>query len=161
LEKQLSFLSPTTDKQENSDANNSDEEPASFFGLPLGDEEDSKPKTSVVAAKTFRIVGVLKDPARDGRPGPSRGLMPSADVYIPLQAARQWSLDHLGEQGRVLMALARESGAISEDQSPGYFSAVVRVNDPVALPEVRKRLKELGLGSFSSSISSIKFAPCF
>src|SRR4029079_9779943 len=98
--KAVEFLAPTTDSEEKSEARNSDEAPASFFGVPLGDEEDSKPKTSVVAARTFRIVGVLKDPARDGRPGPSRGLMPSADVYIPLLAARQWSLDHLGEQGR-------------------------------------------------------------
>ena len=45
--------------------------------------------------------------------------------------------------------MARESGVISEDQSPGYFSAVVRVNDPVVLPEVRQRLRELGFGSFS------------
>jgi putative ABC transport system permease protein len=147
--KTIEFLAPTTDNKEDSDAKNADEEPASFFGLPLGDEEDSKPKTSVVAAKTFRIVGVLKDPPRDGRPGPSRGLMPSADVYIPIPAARQWWLEHLGEQGRVIMALARESGVINEDQSPGYFSAVVRVNDPVVLPDVRQRLKELGLGSFS------------
>jgi len=49
----------------------------------------------------------------------------------------------------VIMALARENGAIGEDQSPGYFSALVRVNDPVALTDVRKRLTDLGLGSFS------------
>ena len=144
--KTIEFLSPADDK---ADSDAGDEEPTSFFGLPLGGDEDPKETTSVIAAKTFRIVGVLKDPARDGRPGPSRGLMPSADIYIPVQTARQWSLDHQGEQGRVIMALARESGVISEDQSPGYFSAVVRVNDPVVLPDVRKRLRELGLGSFS------------
>ena len=143
--KNLEFLAPASEG--NTDPNN--EEPASFFGLPLGEEEGPKTKTSVVAAKTLRIVGVLKDPQQDGRPGPSRGLMPTADVYIPVQAARQWSLEHQAEQARVIMALARESGVISEDQSPGYFSAVVRVNDPVALPDVRKRLRELGLGSFS------------
>ena len=148
LGKTIEFLAPAGD-QADSDTGAGDEEPTSFFGLPLGGDEDTKAKTSVVAAKTLRIVGVLKDPQRDGRPGPSRGLMPSADIYIPVQAARQWSLDHQGEQGRVIMALARESGVISEDQSPGYFSAVVRVNDPVVLPDVRKRLRELGLGSFS------------
>src|SRR2546430_16828845 len=47
------------------------------------------------------------------------------------------------------MALARESGAIGEDQTEGYFSAVVRVTDPVALTDVRKKIKEMGLGSFS------------
>lgn len=146
--KTIEFLAPAGDKPD-SDTTAADEEPASFFGLPLGGDEDTKATTSVVAAKTFRIVGVLKDPQRDGRPGPSRGLMPSADIYIPVQTARQWSLDHQGEQARVLMALARESGGIGEDQSPGYFSAVVRVNDPVVLPDVRKRLRELGLGSFS------------
>lgn len=146
--KTIEFLAPADDKAD-SEAGAGDEEPASFFGLPLGGDEDPKAKTSVVAAKTFRIVGVLKDPARDGRPGPSRGLMPSADIYIPVQTARQWSLDHEGEQARVIMALARESGVIGADQAPGYFSAVVRVDDPVVLPEVRKRLRELGLGSFS------------
>jgi putative ABC transport system permease protein len=75
--------------------------------------------------------------------------MPTSDIYIPLAAARQWSNEHLGEQARVLMALARENGTIGQDQAAGYFSAVVRVNDPVALTDVRKRLTDLGLGSFS------------
>jgi ABC-type antimicrobial peptide transport system permease subunit len=75
--------------------------------------------------------------------------MPPSDVYIPLAAAHQWSNEHLGEQARVIMALARQSGAIGQDQSPGYLSAVVRVADPVALTEVRKRLADLGFGSFS------------
>src|SRR4029077_3420499 len=50
---------------------------------------------------------------------------------------------------RVISALARSSGAIGKDQSPGYLSAVVRVTDPVVLTDVRTRLKEMGLGSFS------------
>ena len=147
--KTIDFLAPASDDKKNSEADDGSDEPATFFGLPLGEDENSGPKTSVVAARTFRIAGVLKDPQRDGRPGPSRGLMPMADIYIPVPAARQWSLEHEGEQGRVITALARESGVISEDQSPGYFSAVVRVNDPVALTEVRKSLREIGLGSFS------------
>jgi ABC-type antimicrobial peptide transport system permease subunit len=146
--KTIDFLAPADDKK-SSAADAGGDEPASFFGLPLGDDDNSGSKGSVVAARTFRIAGVLKDPPRDGRPGPSRGLMPMADIYIPVQAARQWSLEHEGEQGRVIMALARESGVINQDQSPGYFSAVVRVSDPVALPEVRKSLREMGLGSFS------------
>jgi len=91
-----------------------------------------------VVARTFRIVGVLAEPKQDGRPGPSRGLMPTADIYVPLPAARQWANEHLGEQARIIMALARENGAIGEEQSPGYFSALVRVNDPVVLTDVRK-----------------------
>src|SRR3989440_807644 len=144
--KTLEFLAPP-DEKEKSEA---DSKSPSFFGLPLGEEDqDTKPKGSVVVARTFRIVGVLAEPKQDGRPGPSRGLMPTADIYIPLPAARQWATEHLGEQARIIMALARENGAIGEDQSPGYFSALVRVNDPVVLTDVRKRLTELGLGSFS------------
>ena len=145
--KTIEFLATADDDKAKSDA--ADEEPASFFGLPLGGDEGDQAKTGVVAARTFRVVGVLKDPQRDGRPGPSRGLMPTADIYIPVPAARQWWLEHQGEQARVIMALARQNGVIGADESPGYFSALVRVNDPVVLPEVRKRLKELGLGSFS------------
>jgi len=143
--KTLEFLAPPNEKDKQ-EAGSSE----SFFGLPLGEEDqDTKPKGSVVVARTFRIVGVLAEPKQDGRPGPSRGLMPTADIYIPLPAAHQWANEHLGEQARVIMALAREKGAIGEDESPGYFSAVVRVNDPVALTDVRKRLTDLGLGSFS------------
>jgi ABC-type lipoprotein release transport system permease subunit len=144
--KTLEFLAPPSEKEKQEASNESE----SFFGLPLGEEDqEAKPRASVVVARTFRIVGVLAEPKQDGRPGPSRGLMPTADIYIPLPAARQWATEHLGEQARIIMALARENGAIGEDQSPGYFSALVRVNDPVALTDVRKRLTELGLGSFS------------
>ena len=146
--KTLEFLVPSNDKDKDKAA--SEDEPASFFGLPLGGEsEDVTPKGGITAARTFRIVGVLAEPKQDGRPGPSRGLMPTADIYIPLPAARQWSNEHQTEQARVIAALARQTGTIAEDQNPGYFSAVVRVTDPVALTDVRKRLTELGLGSFS------------
>ncbi len=145
--KTLEFLVPDNDKDKK---DGGDDEPASFFGLPLGgDSESDTPKGSVKVGRSFLIVGVLADPKQDGRPGPSRGLMPSADVYIPLPAARQWSNDHQSEQAQVIAALARQNGTIAEDQNPGYFSAVVRVTDPVALTDVRKRLTELGLGSFS------------
>ncbi|MFN2577384.1 MAG: ABC transporter permease [Pyrinomonadaceae bacterium] len=145
--KTVEFLAPRTTDKDKAEAGSGSE---SFFGLPLGEEdEDTKPQGSVVVARTFRIVGVLAEPKQDGRPGPSRGLMPTADIYIPLPAAREWANEHLGEQARVIMALARENGGIGEDQSPGYFSALVRVNDPVALTDVRKRLADLGLGSFS------------
>jgi ABC-type antimicrobial peptide transport system permease subunit len=145
--KTLEFLVPNNEKGRDEDV--AGDEPG-FFGLPLGDSESSeRPKGSVVVARTFRIVGVLAEPSRDGRPGPSRGLMPTADIYVPLPAAKQWADEHLNEQARVLMALAREKGNIGEDQNPGYFSAVVRVSDPVALTNVRDRLRQMGLGSFS------------
>jgi putative ABC transport system permease protein len=143
--KTIEFLVPA-DKEEKTEA---DEDQPSFFGLPLGGEETPEPKTAVVVAHTFRIVGVLKEVKPNGGPGPSRGLMPTADINIPIAVAHQWSIEHSGEQNKVIMALARESGAISEDQAPGYLSAVVRVTDPVALTDVRKKIKDMGLGSFS------------
>jgi putative ABC transport system permease protein len=78
-----------------------------------------------------------------------RGLFPGAGIYIPLQAARQWILDHRGPMSQVALALARESGALSSSGVEGYDSAVVRVTNPVALTDVRKRLTEIGFGSFS------------
>lgn len=144
--KTLEFLAPPDEKDKQAAGSESE----SFFGLPLGEEDqNTQPKGSVVVARTFRIAGVLADPKQDGRPGPSRGLMPTADIYIPLSVAHQWADEHLGEQTRVIMALARQKGAIGEEELPGYLSALVRVNDPVALTDVRKRLTELGLGSFS------------
>jgi putative ABC transport system permease protein len=146
--KTLEFLAPNNDKAKN-DEKTDNEGPANFFGIPLESEESTEPKSGVSVARTFRIVGVLKEATRDARPGPSRGMMPNADIYIPLAAARQWSSEHEGEQSRVIKELARASGALGEGQSEGYFSAVVRVTDPVALVDVRKRLTDMGLGSFS------------
>src|SRR5260370_6892215 len=51
--------------------------------------------------------------------------------------------------GQVALAVARQGGALGEGQTEGYDSAVVRVTDPVVLTDVRKRLTELGFGSFS------------
>jgi ABC-type antimicrobial peptide transport system permease subunit len=144
LGKSIEFLVPAKD----SNGEESDDQP-SFFGLPLGGDESSQPSSGVTVAKTFRIVGVLKEVKPNGGPGPSRGFMPTAEINIPLGAARQWSLEHTGEQSKVIIALARQSGVIGEDQAPGYLSAVVRVTDPVALADVRTKLKQMGLGSFS------------
>ena len=47
--------------------------------------------------------------------------MPTAEINIPIAAAHQWSIEHTGEQNKVIMALARESGAIGEDQTAGYL----------------------------------------
>ena len=49
----------------------------------------------------------------------------------------------------VALELARASGALGKDEPEGYESATVRVKDVVAMTDVRKRLDELGFGSFS------------
>lgn len=51
--------------------------------------------------------------------------------------------------GQVALQLARGSGALGDSGTEGYDSAVVRVSDAVALTEVRKRIADLGFGSFS------------
>jgi ABC-type antimicrobial peptide transport system permease subunit len=120
-----------------------------FFGLPL-EEDQSTGEERTLVAKTFRIVGVLNAEVKEGAgQGGLRGLFPDARVYIPLPAAHQWSIEHRGPMSQVALALARESGSVGQSDLEGYDSAVVRVNDPVALTEVRKRLQELGFGSFS------------
>ncbi|MBA3766614.1 MAG: ABC transporter permease, partial [Acidobacteria bacterium] len=103
--------------------------------------------TNGLAARSFRIVGVLKAPDNNGPR--FRGMMPASDIYIPLQAARAWTLEYRDNLSQVALELARESGAISENETGGYGSAVLRVTDPVVLVDVRKRLTELGFGSFS------------
>ncbi|HEV2914743.1 MAG TPA: FtsX-like permease family protein [Pyrinomonadaceae bacterium] len=125
-----------------------DEGGPSFFGLPLGDEpEGDESPAQRLAARSFRIVGVLKAP--DGNGPRFRGMMPASDIYIPLGAARDWTREHGDNLSEVALELARQSGALSENESGGYGSAVIRVTDPVVLTDVRKRLTELGFGSFS------------
>ena len=58
-------------------------------------------------------------------------------------------LEHRGPMSRVALALARQGGNLAEGQTEGYDSAVVRVTDPVELTEVRKKITEIGFGSFS------------
>jgi ABC-type antimicrobial peptide transport system permease subunit len=116
----------------------------------LEEETSTPPESSALVAKTFRIVGVLSPRVKEGAgQGGVRGLFPGAQIYIPLPAARLWSIEHRGPMSQVAMALARESGSLSESDSEGYDSAIVRVDDPVALTAVRNRLKELGFASFS------------
>src|SRR2546425_7969309 len=140
----------TAQKQNNekqTDESDSDEG-ISFFGLPLEDTQTAPADT--VAARTFRIAGVLGEEKREGAAqGGPVGLAVSASTYTPLPAAHDWLTNHRNPMGEVALALARQSGQLNESQSEGYGSAVVRVNDPVALTEVRKRLTELGFGSFS------------
>jgi ABC-type lipoprotein release transport system permease subunit len=131
---------------------NEDEGPANFFGIPLDEEpaETDPAAPGNVVARRFRIVGVLNPRIKEG-PGQGglRGLMPGAAVYIPLPAAREWHLEHRGPGAEVALALARQIGALSEEEMEGYETAIVRVSDPVALTQVRQRLTDLGFGSFS------------
>jgi ABC-type antimicrobial peptide transport system permease subunit len=123
----------------------------SFFGLPLGGEEESGGDTGV-AARSFRIVGVLKpeveSPNGNNR-GQFRGLMPVASIYVPLRAAREWSQRYRGSLSQVAFELARASGAIKEGEAEGYPMAVVRVTDPDILTDVQKRINERGFSTFS------------
>jgi putative ABC transport system permease protein len=148
--KTIEFLAAPNEPANTSSSNQEETGPPSFFGLPL--EEDPSPggNSKELVARTFRIVGVLITEVKEGAgQGGLRGLFPGARIYIPLPAARLWASEHRGPMGQVALALARESGQFSESDSEGYDSAIVRVNDPVALTAVRNRLKELGFGSFS------------
>ncbi|HEY0083465.1 MAG TPA: FtsX-like permease family protein [Pyrinomonadaceae bacterium] len=111
-----------------------------------GDAGDDMNVSDVTVARTYRIVGVLK-----GESGGNRfnGMMPVANIYLPLPQARAWKDEHLDEQNKIALALARKNGAVDEHNNFSYTTAVIRVADPVALDAVRKRITELGFGSFS------------
>ena len=150
----IEFLAPANEKRDNSKEESpsqakEEEGGFSFFGIPLEEDNQSAPTGSIVA-HTFKISGVLDSKPKDGAGQGGRiGLMSGASIYAPLPAARQWTIDHRNPMGEVALALARQSGQLGQGQTEGYFSAVVRVHDPVALTQVRKRLTELGFGSFS------------
>lgn len=156
----IEFLAPANEKkttktsegaQSNDNTESEDEGALNFFGIPLDEErDDSPPGIDQVVAHTFRISGVLNSKPKEGAGQGGRiGLMTGASVYLPLRAARQWTIDHRNPMGEVALALARQSGQLGERQTEGYFSAVIRVDDPVTLTPVRQRLTELGFGSFS------------
>ncbi|MDQ1522725.1 MAG: hypothetical protein QOE47_649 [Pyrinomonadaceae bacterium] len=129
-----------------------DDEGLSFFGLPLEEESAGEdPAAGALAARTFRIVGVLKTEVEGGPQGGRqfRGMMPVSSIYIPLPAARAWSDRYRNSISEVAFRLARESGVLKDDETEGYGMAVVRVTDPDVLPDVQKRLNELGFNSFS------------
>ncbi|HEV2830131.1 MAG TPA: FtsX-like permease family protein [Pyrinomonadaceae bacterium] len=149
--KTIEFLAapkgPAKDTSAEEDANAG---PPTFFGLPLEEDISSDNESGSLVAKKFRIVGVLNPRVKEGAgQGGLRGLFPFARIYIPLAAARQWSLEHRGPMNQVALALARESGSLGEGETEGYDSAVVRVEDPVALTAVRKRIQEAGFASIS------------
>jgi ABC-type lipoprotein release transport system permease subunit len=146
--KTVEFLAPPDEKTD--DQSQNEKEPPNFFGIPLDEPAPDESNATSLVALTFRISGVLKTELKEG-PGQGglRGLMPGAGIYIPLKAARSWTLEHRGPMSQVALELARSRGALGESDVEGYDSAVVRVDDPVALTDVRKRLNESGFGSFS------------
>lgn len=141
--KTLELLAPPSEnkKEEEEDAPN-------FFGIPLDDPglDESNPD---VETKTFVIAGVLGEIKEGVGQGGLRGLFPSAQIYIPLQMAHDWSVQHRTPMGQVALALARRGGNLGEGQNEGYEAAVVRVTDPKHLTEVRQKITELGFSSFS------------
>ncbi|HEY8228656.1 MAG TPA: FtsX-like permease family protein [Pyrinomonadaceae bacterium] len=144
--KTLELLAPEEDKK----SVKTEDEPANFFGIPLEDDGLDESNTAGIETHTFRIAGVLNTEIKEGAgQGGLRGLMPGAGIYLPLQVAHDWSNKHRGPMGRVALSLARTKGTLGEGQSEGYDSAVVRVNDPVVLTEVRRQITEKGFGSFS------------
>ncbi len=148
--KTIEFLAaPNTSKEDSAKQENAAEQPT-FFGLPLEEDISNDAGGSGLVAKQFRIVGVLNSEVKEGAgQGGVRGLFPGARIYIPLPAARHWSLEHRNPMSQVALALARESGSLGNSETEGYDSAIIRVDDPLALTGVRKRLKELGFASFS------------
>ena len=149
--KTIEFLAAPSDVSKNpSKQQDAEAGPPTFFGLPLEEDISSDAESDALVAKKFRIVGVLNSEVKEGAgQGGVRGLFPGARIYIPLPAARQWSIEHRGPMNQVALALAHESGSLGNSDSEGYDSAIIRVNDPLALTEVRKRLQESGFGSFS------------
>ncbi|HEV8591104.1 MAG TPA: ABC transporter permease, partial [Pyrinomonadaceae bacterium] len=145
----LTTRNESNGKAATQETKNDEDSGISFFGLPLEENNEGAP-ANAIAARTFRIAGVLGREKRDGaaQGGPS-GLMFNASIYVPLPAARDWATKHRDPMREVALSLARQSGQLGATQSEGYGSAVVRVRDPVALTEVRKRITELGFGSFS------------
>jgi ABC-type antimicrobial peptide transport system permease subunit len=148
----IEFLAPpaNTNGKSKNEASPPEEAPANFFGIPLDEQDSSDTSQTDLVARKFRIVGVLDLHLKEG-PGQGGmvGLLPGAAIYVPVHAARQWSLEHRGPMSQVALALARRSGSLNETEAEGYDAAVIRVNDPVALTDVRKRLTDLGFGSFS------------
>ena len=74
--------------------------------------------------------------------GGLRGMMPGAGIYIPLQMAHEWTIQHRGPMSQVALALARQGGNLAEGQTEGYDSAVVRVADPVNSPRCDRKINE-------------------
>jgi putative ABC transport system permease protein len=146
---QLDLLAPRGQKKEDDKKAEGDEDgPVTFFGLPVEDEAQADASQAKgLVARSFRIVGVLKSNESDGRR--MRGLTLAGNIYIPLAAARAWVAEHRDDLSQIALQLARETGALGQEETIGYGSAIIRVTDPVVMTDVRKRLSELGFESFS------------
>ncbi|MDT5062979.1 MAG: hypothetical protein QOH63_3438 [Acidobacteriota bacterium] len=145
LGQMIEFLAPP--KKESKDKADQESDP-NFFGIPLDEDGDEAPADSLVA-RSFRIVGVLSKETKGGPSGGGGPRMFDANVYIPLQAARAWNMEYRNPMNEVALELARESGMLGKEETEGYDSATVRVKDVVAMTDVRKRLSEIGFGTFS------------
>lgn len=144
----IELLAPPTDNQTKKQEPEEEETP-NFFGIPLDDPGLDESSASL-EVKKFRIAGVLSTEIKEGAgQGGLRGMMPGAGIYVPLQMAHQWNLQHRGPMSQVELALARASGNLAEGQTEGYDRAVVRVEDPVQLTAVRQQITDLGFSSFS------------
>ncbi len=142
----IELLAPPAD---NKKTEPEEEETPNFFGIPLDDPGLDESSASL-EVKKFRIAGVLSTEIKEGAgQGGLRGMMPGAGIYVPLQMAHQWNIQHRGPMSQVELALARASGNLAEGQTEGYDRAVVRVEDPVQLTAVRQQITDLGFSSFS------------
>ena len=143
----IEFLAPP--KKESKDkVDQEGESDPNFFGIPLDEDADEAPTDSLVA-RSFRIVGVLSKETKGSSSGGGGLRLFDANVYIPLAAARAWSVEYRNPMNEVALELARKSGILGEGETEGYDSATVRVRDVVAMTDVRKHLGDLGFGSFS------------
>jgi ABC-type lipoprotein release transport system permease subunit len=143
---------PKSEEGRDKEGRDEDDDELSFFGLPLEEASpEDDPAAGALAARTFRIVGVLKTEVEGGAQGGRqfRGMMPVSSIYIPLPAARAWADRYRNSISEVAFRLARASGVLKEGETTGYAMAVVRVTDPDVLPGVQTRLNELGFSSFS------------
>ena len=143
----VEFLAPPKKESKDKASQDSESDP-NFFGIPLDEDVDEAPADSLVAS-SFRIVGVLSKETKGGSSGGGGLRLFDANVYIPLAAARAWSVEYRNPMNEVALELARESGILGKDEVEGYDSATVRVRDVVAMTGVRKHLADLGFGSFS------------
>jgi ABC-type lipoprotein release transport system permease subunit len=144
--KVIEFLAPPKKDSKEKTEQESEPEP-NFFGIPLEDDGGDAPADALVG-RSFRIAGVLSKDAKGSASGGGIRMF-DANVYIPLPAARAWTAEYRNPMNEVALQLARESGVLGKDDVEGYESATVRVTDVVAMTDVRKRLNELGFGSFS------------
>lgn len=142
----IEFLAIPKSDPKNKDDEEGESSP-NFFGIPLDDDSDAALDSTLVA-KSFRIAGVLSKETK-GRGGGGGLRLFDANVYVPLSAARTLAMEYRNPMNEVALRLARASGMLANDETEGYDSATVRVKDVVAMTDVRKRLNELGFGSFS------------